>query len=263
MKQLSYLSILGVPFAKVTMKDTLNYIIDSIDNRQTTTGIQIVTANPEIVMYGVNNSSYMEILHEAELVLADGIGVVIASKKWGEDQLPERVAGYDLLHELMNYANQHQKKVFLLGASEEVNQLAFEKLQDKFPNAELVGRRNGFFKAEEDAVIIEQIKQVKPDFLFVALGFPKQEEWIAQYKEQLEVPVMMGVGGSFDGIAGKVKRAPMIWQKLYLEWLYRLIQEPKRWRRMLVLPLFLVKALFTPKEKHRSERKVAARKVKR
>ncbi len=263
MKQISYLSILGVPFAKVTMQETIDYIIEFIEKKNNPVGMQIVTANPEIVMYGVNSHRYMRILHEAELVLADGIGVVIASKKWGEDQLPERVAGYDLLHELMKYANQYQKKVFLLGASEEVNQLAYEKLQDKFPNAQLVGRRNGFFKADEDAKIIEQIKQAKPDFLFVALGFPKQEEWIAQYKEQLEVPIMMGVGGSFDGIAGKVKRAPIIWQKLNLEWLYRLIQEPKRWRRMLVLPVFLLKALLTPKEKHRSKKEGEIRKVKR
>jgi len=241
------LHLLGVPFAKMTMEETLQYLEQRLDQRQPT---HIITANPEIVMYGNRHPAYLNILHQAEIVVPDGIGIVIASKKWGKAAIPQRVAGFDLLVELLKLADHKGKKVFLLGASEDTNNKAFAKLQKLYPHAKLVGRHHGYFQEAEEKEILDKIKAAAPDMLFVALGFPKQEEWIAKYRDRLDGSLMMGVGGSLDVLADKVKRAPMGWQKVGLEWLYRLLQEPKRWRRMIVLPLFLLKAWLLPKSFH-------------
>lgn len=132
---------------------------------------------------------------------------------------------------------------YLLGTSQEVIEAAAEKLQLQYPQVRIVGYRDGYFGADQDAEVIEEIRQAAPDLLFVARGAETQEPWIAKYKKQLGVPFIMGVGGSFDIVAGKLKRAPILFQKLRLEWFYRLLQEPKRLPRMLVLPKFVVKVV--------------------
>ncbi len=246
--QFSTLYILGVAFSKMTMQESLLFFEKRLDKEIPT---HIVTANPEIVMYGNHHPDYLQLLQKVDIVIPDGIGVLIASKKWGKAAIPERVAGFDLLLELMKVANEKGSKVFLLGADEEVNEASFKRLEEDYPNAKLVGRYNGFFKKNEEEHVLNRIMETKPDILFVALGFPKQEEWIAIHKDTLHIPIMMGVGGSFDVLAGKVKRAPLIWQKIGLEWLYRVLQEPRRWKRVLVLPLFLIKAFLLPKRYHK------------
>lgn len=234
--------IMDVPFSKLSMGDTVEYLEARIQANEYT---QVVTANPEIVMYAQQDPNYLELLQQVEMVVADGIGIVYAAKIQYQP-VTERVAGYDLLLELMKQANQHHWGVYLLGAEEEVNRLAFEKLKNSFPNARIVGRHHGFFKdgSELEQQILEDIKEKKPHLLFVALGFPRQENWIAKHQKDIAVPYAMGVGGSFDGLSGKVKRAPIIWQKLGLEWFYRLLSMPSRWRRMLVLPRFMVKQIL-------------------
>lgn len=235
-------TIMNVPFSKLSFDATIDYLTNRIEDKIPT---QVVTANPEIVMYAKQDQDYQELLKKVDMIVADGIGVVYAAKIQ-KDPVTERVAGYDLLHGLMKQANQKQWKVYLLGANEEVNQLAFERLKQDYPNAILAGRHHGFFKAEsdEEKAIVEEIGQIKPDLLFVALGFPRQEQWIATYKEQLQIPLAMGVGGSFDVLSGKAKRASLFWQKLGLEWFVRLVNNPSRWRRMLVLPKLLLLQIF-------------------
>lgn len=243
---------MNVPFSKLCMKETIDYLTGRIQQKKWT---QVVTANPEIVMYAQNSASYMTILQEAQIIVPDGIGIVYAAKIQ-KDPVCERVAGYDLLHRIMIKADQYGWKVYLLGASEDVNQLAYEQLKKQYSHAILLGRHHGFFKDGSDVEkqIVEEIASLKPDILFVALGFPRQEEWISRHQPDLQIPLSMGVGGSFDVLSGKVKRAPLFWQKLGLEWFYRLISMPSRWRRMLVLPQFLLKQIFTKKNKNSLEK---------
>lgn len=235
--------IMDIPFSKLNLTETEQYLTTRIEDKQAT---QVVTANPEIVMFADASTEYKQVVLDADIVVPDGIGIIYASRL-RKDPISERVAGYDLLHRVMYQANQRKWKVFLLGANDEVNRLAYERLLQDYPNADLVGRHHGYFQDNtvEEQQIVEQINQLKPDIIFVALGFPRQELWINRYKDTLQTSLMMGVGGSFDVLSGKVKRAPVLWQKLGLEWLYRLISTPSRWRRMLVLPRFMLKEIKT------------------
>jgi N-acetylglucosaminyldiphosphoundecaprenol N-acetyl-beta-D-mannosaminyltransferase len=201
----------------------------------------VVTANPEIVMKAVEDKKYKQTIDQASYVVADGIGVVKAAQLLGEP-LPERVAGYDLMHQCLKVANDHGLNIYLLGAKDEVLTQAITNINKSYPSAKVVGSHHGFFEWENET-IQQEIKQLAPDFVFVALGVPRQEYWIAERLNQFEKGVFIGVGGSFDVIAGNVQRAPEIWQKLNLEWFYRLLKQPSRWRRMLVLPQFAVKVL--------------------
>jgi N-acetylglucosaminyldiphosphoundecaprenol N-acetyl-beta-D-mannosaminyltransferase len=199
----------------------------------------IVTANPEIVMYANKNEDYQKIVNNADYVIADGYGVVLGSKIIG-NPLPERVPGFDIMKELLQKGNEQEWKVYFLGAKKEVIDLAIKNIHDKFPKLNIVGWHDGYFDWNSKEIQNEIVKKA-PDLVFVALGFPKQEFWIHENIPNFKKGIFMGVGGSFDVWAGKVKRAPVIWQKTNLEWLYRLIQQPSRWKRMLALPMFVLK----------------------
>jgi N-acetylglucosaminyldiphosphoundecaprenol N-acetyl-beta-D-mannosaminyltransferase len=159
----------------------------------------------------------------------------------------ERVTGVDLMFRILDYCHQQGKSIFIFGGKPGVADEAGRNINRKFPNIKIVGSRDGYFKTEEEKGIVDQINGSGPDVLFVALGAPKQEKWIDQYKDQLNVRIAMGVGGSVDIWAGTAKRAPEIYQKLGLEWFYRLIKEPWRYKRMLVLPKFMLQVLFSKK----------------
>lgn len=168
-----------------------------------------------------------------DLVIADGLPVVWAGTLLGQP-LPERVAGIDLFVELLREADRNGDSVYLLGATEEVLTCAVEVVRDRFPRAKIVGSRNGYFSAEEEPAVAEAIRRAQPDLLFIGISTPKKEIFLSRWGRELGVPVCHGVGGSFDVLAGKVKRAPVLWQRLGLEWFYRLLQEPRRmWRRYL------------------------------
>ncbi|WP_138495837.1 WecB/TagA/CpsF family glycosyltransferase [Paenibacillus pinistramenti] len=229
----------GIRVSKWGMADTVKYLADAAESGKPH---QVITANPIMVMAALEDPLYMEIMKNAELVVPDGTGVVWAAGKAG-NPVQERVAGFDLLHELMKLGEQRAWKFYLLGSAPEVIQAAAERLQMLYPGAKLAGWRDGYFTADQDPEVIEAIKAAEPHILFVARGADTQEPWIAKYKEQLGVPIMMGVGGSFDVISGRSKRAPKWMQKLRAEWLYRLLKEPTRYRRMLALPKFAVKVL--------------------
>ncbi|WP_374723507.1 WecB/TagA/CpsF family glycosyltransferase [Calidifontibacillus erzurumensis] len=231
-----FVSILGVNFIHTTMKDMVTRLRERLLNEQKTF---VVTANPEIVMKTLEDATYKKYVDQADYVTADGIGVVKGAQILGKP-LPERVAGYDLMRNLLAVLNEEKLKLYMLGAQEETIEKAVETVKREYPNLQLVGYHHGFFNWE-DPSIINEIKEKKPDLVLVALGVPRQEKWIAEHLEEVEKGVFIGVGGSFDVLAGTVKRAPEIWQKLNLEWFYRLLKQPSRWRRMLALPHFALK----------------------
>lgn len=232
-------SIFGVPFSKLSMNETVNLVTRMIESREPH---QIITANPIMVMSAVDSPTYLDLLQAADLVVPDGAGIVWAANYVG-NPVAERVAGFDLLHRLMQLGELKGWKVYLLGASPEMIEAAANSLKRQYPALQLVGYRDGYFQAAEDAAVIANIREHDPDILLVGRSADKQEPWIAHYKQQLGVPVIMGVGGSFDVLSGKLKRAPGIFQKLRMEWFYRLLQEPWRYKRMLVLPKFAMKVI--------------------
>jgi N-acetylglucosaminyldiphosphoundecaprenol N-acetyl-beta-D-mannosaminyltransferase len=231
--------IFGIRVSKVDMKATVSYLTDAVRKREPH---QVITANPIMVMAALENPSYMEIMKSAELVVPDGTGVVWAAE-YCHEPVAERVAGFDLLHELLRQGESYNWRVYLLGSTPEVIRETASRLQSGYPGIVIAGYHDGFFGPEEDEQILTRILDAKPDLLFVARGADSQEPWIAKYKSRLQIPVMMGVGGSFDVISGKSRRAPKAFQKLRAEWLYRLLKEPTRYKRMLALPKFAVKVV--------------------
>jgi len=191
--------------------------------------------------------SYMSMMKQADLIVPDGAGVVWASGYVG-NPVKERVPGIEVMQELLALAEERGWGVYLLGASSEVIGAAADNIRAKHPRLVLSGVRDGYFGEQEDASVVEAIREANPRLLFVGRSADRQEPWIAKHKEALGVPVIMGVGGSFDVLAGKLKRAPKFFIKLRLEWFYRLLQEPYRYKRMLVLPKFAMK-IIREKEK--------------
>lgn len=228
-------NILDIPIHKATLNQTADLLMNWINTKQK--AAHIVTANSEILYQTTQSYALHQILLEAKLVTADGMGVVWASRIFN-DPLPERVAGYDLLLALCARMAKQKHSIFLLGAQPGVAQKAAEVLQQRFPGLQIAGIQHGYYSPEDEAKLIAQINAIQPDVLFVALGAPRAEFWIKQHIAELQVSIAMGVGGSFDVLAGKVKRAPIIWQKAGLEWAYRLVKEPKRAARMTSLPKF-------------------------
>ncbi|WP_440960952.1 WecB/TagA/CpsF family glycosyltransferase [Paenibacillus nitricinens] len=231
--------IFGIRVSKVDMAATVAYLTEAV---QTRIPHQVITANPIMVMAALEDPAYMGIMKSAELVVPDGTGVVWASNYCNEP-VTERVAGYDLLHELMRQGERYSWKVYLLGSTPEVIRETAERLQLQYPGVIIAGYHDGYFGSDADEEVIAEIVNTNPDLLFVARGADSQEPWIAKYKSKLGVPIMMGVGGSFDVISGKSKRAPIAFQKMRIEWLYRLLKEPTRYKRMLALPKFALKVV--------------------
>lgn len=230
MKQIN---ILGVPFSITDQRTLLERIHRHIQRQEKSF---VITANPEIVMRAKDEPSYMETLHRSSYITADGIGIVRASQLLGQ-AVPERVTGYDMMIELLQLSQVHQYKIYLLGAHPETLRAAREAIHHMHPDIQVVGSHDGYFDWNDNH-IVEDIKEKQPDIIFVALGAPKQEKWIAEHFQEFDHGVFLCVGGSIDVLGGKMKRAPIGWQKLHLEWMYRLLKQPSRWRRMLALPRF-------------------------
>lgn len=228
-------SILGVDFIHTTMNGMIDKLAHHLEKEEKAF---VVTANPEIVLHAYENEDYNKLLQQADYITADGIGVVKAAK-WLGKSLPERVTGYDMFMKLLHIANERSYSIYLLGAKEEVIERAVAAIHEQFPNVKIAGYHHGYFDWH-DKTIENEVKELKPDLMFLAIGFPRQEQWISERIASFDKGIFMGVGGSFDVIAGEVKRAPLIWQKLNLEWLYRLLKQPSRWRRMLALPKFVL-----------------------
>lgn len=238
------INILGVGFDKYSLSEFEAKFLDRLKKRQSTL---IVTANPEIVMTAKDDPSYREIINNvADYVTADGIGIVKAARMLGK-RLPERVTGYDLFTWFLDTANQDKLRVYLIGAKPEVIQAVEKKVKSEYPDIDLVGCEDGYFKDSLETVA-SRIKAAQPDLVFAALGFPKQERLLAILREGGLQATMMGVGGSFDVFSGMAKRAPKAFQDAHLEWFYRLLKEPTRIGRMMVLPKFVVEVKKSKKK---------------
>lgn len=229
---------LGVDVCNVDIKSVIDEVDNIIIGKQPSF---VVAINPEKIMKAEKDSKLKELLNNAAIQIPDGVGVIIASRLKG-GKIRKRVTGIDLMQSICKNASKKGDKVFLLGAKPGVGDRAAEILMEEYKGLNICGVRDGYFKADEE--IINCIKKAKPDILFVAMGSPKQEYWIVKNMDSLGVPLLMGIGGSLDVICGNIKRAPQWMCSMGLEWLYRLLKEPTRIKRMMALPVFLIKVIF-------------------
>jgi N-acetylglucosaminyldiphosphoundecaprenol N-acetyl-beta-D-mannosaminyltransferase len=236
------LSILGIPVGFFSSSHAVvEAIADRIRTRQQTFCVAI---NPEKVYRAVRDTRLRRVIQAAHIQICDGIGVVLASRLlYGKG--PARCTGIDLFMRLLEISEQRGWKVFLLGASPESNQAARVAIEQRFPRLGVVGSQHGYF--ESSAEITETINESGADVLFVAMGSPRQEFWIGEHMPRMNACLCMGVGGSLDVISGVARRAPYLWRKSGLEWLFRLLTQPTRIRRQLGLLVFafdVLKARF-------------------
>jgi N-acetylglucosaminyldiphosphoundecaprenol N-acetyl-beta-D-mannosaminyltransferase len=225
------ITLFGCPIDTLTFDDTLRRIEDSIQKRRP---IRHCAINAAKIVKIQSDRTFREIVVSSDLISPDGQSIVWASR-FLKKPLPERVTGIDLMQRLLKLASEKGYKVFLLGAKEEVICELKEKLKRELPNLNLVGCRNGYFSPDEEEGIVKEINEKKPDILFIGMSSPKKEYWMSKYQSALKVSFVMGVGGSFDVLVGKTKRAPQWMQRVGLEWFYRFWQEPTRmWKRYLI-----------------------------
>ena len=227
------INIMGVDFDSLTLSEAVDRAEALISERR---AAYVVTPNPEIVMTCWENPDAMEAVLNADLVLPDGVGIVYGAKILGTP-LKGKLPGIDFAAELMRRMASRGGRVYLLGAKPGVAEMAGLRMQEQYPGLIVCGTHDGYF--QEDVPIIEEINALQPDLLLVCLGAPKQELWMRRNRPVMKVGLLAGLGGSLDVFAGTVKRAPALFQRLGLEWFYRLIKEPWRFKRMMKLPKFL------------------------
>jgi len=232
--------VLGVGFDPVTREEALRVVVGLAEGG----GVhQVVTAGAELVMMAGRDPALSASLARATLVLPDGAGVVWASRRLHPPGLPARVPGVELAAQLLQLAENHRWPVFLLGARPWVLDTLVTRLRKTQPGLTIAGARHGYFDSDQERAMARRIARQRPRLLLVALGQPRQERFIAAYQDHWKDLVAVGVGGSFDVLAGVVPRAPVWMRRQGLEWLYRLLREPKRWRRQLALPAFTLAVL--------------------
>lgn len=227
-------NILGVNVDMVTISQAADMIMGFFNEDKFHS---VFTPNSEIIMRAYKDEEFCKLLNSASLLTADGIGVVYASKIL-KKPISERAAGYDIACQVLEKMNYTDIKLFLFGGKPGVAEEAKANLLKKYPELKIVGTRDGYFKDEDEAGIVNEINASGADIVFVCLGAPKQEQWIDRHKYELNVKVAMGIGGSLDVFAGRVERAPEFFCKTGLEWFYRLCKEPWRAGRMMELPKF-------------------------
>jgi N-acetylglucosaminyldiphosphoundecaprenol N-acetyl-beta-D-mannosaminyltransferase len=213
------------------MEEVLDRVDDTIAGRGR---LRIGVVNAAKLVHMRSDPTLRTDVLSCDLILADGISVVWASRLLGRP-LPARVAGIDLMLGMLRRGKEHGYRVYCLGAREDVLATAVARITADYPHVKVVGRNHGYFTSQEEPGLVAAISDAKPDILLVGMSSPKKERFLARWRDQLGVPVCHGVGGSFDVLAGRARRAPLVWQRLGLEWLYRVCQEPRRlWRRYLV-----------------------------
>lgn len=229
--------ILGVPVDVITLSEIMHELPTRLASEDKTLYLSI---NPQIALHASNYPEVMTLIENASHRIPDGIGMVKASQQQG-GAIKERVTGIELMYQLLDYANATSDSLFLYGAKPEVIADTVKVIEKDYPNIKVAGWLDGYTDLSEEE-IVESINQVKPTFVFVALGFPRQEQWLARHYQAIEARVFQDVGGSFDVISGHVKRSPNIFIKLHLEWLYRSLSNPKRMYRLLEVPLFMYRS---------------------
>lgn len=227
-------NVLGVLFDNVTLQEATDRGIGFLNEEGTH---YVVTPNPEIVELCREDESYKTLINQADLVLPDGIGVIYGAKML-KTPMKGRVPGIEFAQSLMAEMAKNGKTLFLLGAKPGVAEEAKRRLEEMYDGLAIVGTHDGYFK--EDGPVVEAIRASGADVVFVCLGAPKQERWIAKNGSTTGAKLLIGLGGCLDVFSGNTKRAPVIFQKLGLEWFHRLLREPSRIGRMMKLPLFLV-----------------------
>ncbi len=231
-------SVYGISYDNVTLDEAQNLARELMQEEKNHI---VVTPNAEIAYLAAHDERLGRTVNSADIVVADGIGVVYASKIYGTP-VKGKVAGVELGERVLKMAAETGDEIFFLGAKPGVAELAAAKLSEKYEGLNFVGLRDGYF--DSDAEIVDAINESGAKILFVCLGAPKQELWAAKFKDKLNVRLTLCLGGALDSYAGTVKRAPEIWIRLGLEWLYRLIKEPRRFVRMLSLPKYMFAVIF-------------------
>lgn len=236
--------ILGVGIHTIHMDEAVKAAADFL--RSSDQCRVIATANPEMIMMAQDDPSLASALAQADLVVPDGVGAVWAlNRQYGLEQT--RVAGFDLTQNILALSAEKGYRVFFFGGAPGVAMTAKKNAQEKYPGLKVCGVRDGFFAQEEEGDIVRTINEAKADFVLVALGVPKQENWITRHKDKLTASLIIGVGGTLDVMAGVVQRAPKWMQDMKMEWLFRLLCQPKRIIRMLALPRFVLAVVCTKK----------------
>ncbi len=225
-------SVLDIPFENITQSEFEIILKNRINQHQNTF---VVTANPEIVMYAKENRNYKTLIMKADYIVPDGIGIVMGAKLL-KTPIKERITGYDLFIDLLEWGSENLKSAYFVGAKTAVINQLKDVVANRYPGLTIAGTHNGYFG--DDRNIVRDIARTNPDMVFVATGYPKQETFINKNRSAAN-GLWMGIGGSFDVLTGNVKRAPKRWQKLHLEWLYRVVKEPSRISRLTVLPKYL------------------------
>ena len=228
------INVMGVNFDNVTMEEAMDRAREILNGDK---AVYVVTPNSEIVYEAMHDETMMALINGASLVLPDGAGVVLGSKILGTP-LKQKVAGVEFADHLMDVLIEKGQKLYLLGSKPGVAEMAAEKMLQKHPGLAICGMADGYFK--DEAQVVAKVNEAGADVLFVCLGAPKQEIFMQNHCGDLNVKMMIGLGGTLDSFAGTVKRAPRWMIRLNLEWLYRLIQEPKRLGRMMRLPKFIL-----------------------
>lgn len=231
--------LLGVRVHQVTMTQAVAYVRALIRNGGTH---QVVTVNGAMLVHAVRDSRARVLLNAATLATPDGMGVLLTGWILGT-RFPERVAGIDLVRALCALAAADGLRLYLLGAAPGMAQAAAAALQARYPGLEIVGVRHGYLQEGDEPELLAQIRATRPHLLLVGMGWPRQDEWIAAHRDRLGPVVCIGVGGTFDVLAGRRQRAPLWMQRMGLEWAYRGIREPRRWRVIATLPWLLWFAL--------------------
>lgn len=232
-------SILGAPVDKVTMAETMAILEHFVAEKRPHI---VVTADASGLAQAQSDPEHLEIVRSADLITPDSIGVMWAAKRQGQP-LPERVSGVDLVDRVCALSADKGYRVYFLGAAPGVAELAAEKLRLKHPGCNIVGARHGYFPADSDDLVAQEVATFKPDFLFVAMGIPRQEKFIVATMKTINASVAMGVGGSFDVFSGRTKRAPKMIQKIKMEWAWRLLLNPKKIGKVAALPKFVMMVL--------------------
>lgn len=239
-KAVEKIKILSVPVTVFgSYSHAVESIIDRIKNGQKSLCFAI---NPEKIYQVQSDIKLKEVINTADIHICDGVGVVIATKILYGRRI-HRITGIQLFHDLVARAEKDGLRIFLLGASPESNKGACDKLLAKHPNLQIAGRQNGYYS--DSAAIVRMINDSRADMLFVAMGSPKQEFWIAEHKDAINVPFCLGIGGTLDVVSGHAKRAPKLFRKTGTEWLYRMICKPKRLKRQICYPVFMLQVIKT------------------
>lgn len=242
------ISIFGVKIDNINFEEASSNIEAYLEGNRLRA---IYTPNPEIVMKAREDKEYVDLLNRGDMVTADGIGIVYAGKL-NKKPLKGRVTGYDMSIKMLEIANEKAYSLYLLGGKDGVTKIASENILKDYPNIKIAGYHHGYFQGphtgdqetETSLNVIEDINSSKPDIIFVGLGFPKQEKWIDINRDKIYGKIAIGNGGVMDILAGNMTRAPEIWQKIGMEWLYRLIKEPSRIKRQVIIPKFLLEVIF-------------------